>query len=50
MPYDAGDRHTTRLRSLSLVRSNTNDYSVLRATLGTTGTVARIVAVEYCGW
>ena len=45
MPYDAGDRHTTRLRSLSLVRSHTNDYSVRRATLGTTGTEAEPVSV-----
>ena len=27
-PYDASDRHTTRVRSLSLVRYRTNDYSV----------------------
>ena len=27
-PYDASDRHTTRVSSLSLVRYRTNDYSV----------------------
>ena len=27
-PYDASDRHTTRVNSLSLVRYRTNDYSV----------------------
>ena len=28
VPYDASDRHTTRVSSLSLVRYRTNDYSV----------------------
>ena len=28
VPYDASDRHTTRVISLSLVRYRTNDYSV----------------------
>ena len=28
VPYDASDKHTTRVSSLSLVRYRTNDYSV----------------------
>ena len=31
VPYDASDKHVSRVSSLSLVRYRTNDYSCLRS-------------------